>query len=82
MSKPRIKIINHVGARDSYRDDVQFTVVTRGDEGNHLVKLIEHIGKTASVGHSFSVVVDPGDSEHEKSFSFDGDGAFRLLSLK
>lgn len=43
--------------------------------------LIQHIGETAAIGHSFSVVVDPGDPDHERSFGFDGDGNFRA-SLK
>lgn len=43
---------------------------------------IQHVQETGAIGHSFSVVVDPGDSEHEKSFGFDGDGADRILSAK
>ena len=43
---------------------------------------LQHVQKTGAVGHSFSIVVDPGDSDHEKSFGFDGDGADRILSAK
>ncbi len=49
----------------------------QGDEAGHMRAMLEHIGKTAAIGHSFNVVVDPGDAEHERTFSFDGDGAFR-----
>ena len=37
-----------------------------------LLNYIKHIG---NIGHSFSIVVDPGDREHEKRFSWDGDGS-------
>ncbi len=52
------------------------------DPDGQLARLLDHIGKTAAVGHSFNVVVDPGDSEHERSFGIDGDGAFRITSVK
>lgn len=57
------------------------TIETRADEGE-VARLIEYIGKTAAIGHSFSVVVDPDDSEYAEKFWFDGDGAFRILSVK
>lgn len=40
--------------------------------------MLDYIGKTASIGHSFLVVVDPETSEYRKTFSVDGDGQFRL----
>jgi len=43
---------------------------------------LQHVKETSETGHSFSIVVDPGDSEYEKSFGFDGDGADRIVSAK
>lgn len=73
-------MFNHF-AHDRYDDRKTLTVVVKGDEGQ-VEKLLAYIGKTAAIGHSFSVVVDPGDSEYEKKFGFDGDGAFRIESIK
>jgi hypothetical protein len=78
--RPKIKVFNHY-ARDRYDDSKTLTVVVKADEGQ-VQKLLEHIRDTASGGHSFSVVVDPSDSDHEKKFGFDGDGAFRIESIK
>jgi hypothetical protein len=80
VTKPRVKVFNHY-TRDRYDDRKTITVVVKGDEGQ-VEKLLAHIGETAAIGHSFSVVVDPGDADHEKSFGFDGDGAFRIESIK
>ena len=52
------------------------------DSEGKLGKLLEYIKHTAAIGHTFSVVVDPGDSVYEKKFNIDGDGAFRIVELK
>ena len=57
--------------------DETFTVRVRGDEGG-LRKLLEYIQRTAGIGHSFEVVVDPDDSEYRRRFGIDGDGPFRM----
>lgn len=80
MKRSRVVIHNHL-ARDRYDDSRTLTVVVKGDEGE-VAKMLKYIGDTAAIGHSFSVVVDPGDSEYEKKFSFDGDGAFRIEEIK
>lgn len=41
-------------------------------------EMLAYIGKIAGHGHSFSVVVDPGDHDYEKKFNIDGDGQFRM----
>lgn len=79
MHKPRVKVFNHF-AQDSYKDAETLTVKTVGAEGE-LRRLLDYIRRTAAIGHTFNVVVDPGDSEHEKSFGFDGDGAFRIEDI-
>lgn len=78
--KRRIVVHNHY-ARDRYTDRMTLKVTVVGDEGE-VARMLDYIGRTAAIGHSFSVVVDPGDSEYEKKFSFDGDGAFRIEDIK
>lgn len=58
-------------------EPVVLEVEVLGDDDDQLRQLIEHVSKTAAIGHSFQVVVDPGDADHERTFGFDGDGAFR-----
>lgn len=48
------------------------------DNDGVMKKMLDHISKTASGGHSFSVVVDPGDRDYEQSYGIDGDGQFRM----
>ncbi len=79
-ARPTVRIHNHF-ARDR-QEDGTISVTFKGDEDNQIIKLLDHIKRTAAVGHSFSVVVDPGDSEHEQKFGFDGDGAFRIVEIK
>jgi len=61
----------------SKRSNERIVTLRVQGEGD-LEGLIDHIGKTAAIGHSFPVVVDPKDSEFSKTFSFDGDGPFRV----
>jgi len=56
--------------------------VTFIEDDPGLVPMLEHIAKAAGVGHSFEVKVDPGDDEFDRSFYFDGDGAFRIRSVR
>lgn len=58
-------------------------VLVRDDE-DQLVKMIEHIRKLSSPGHSFEAIVDPDASKNEgkETFSFDGDGAFYIKYVK
>lgn len=58
--------------------DSTIKVDVAGDEDGNARKMLDHIGKIAGHGHSFLVVVDPETSEYKKTYSFDGDGSFRL----
>lgn len=63
------------------RDDGFSTIIlTLRDPDGQMLKFLKHIQATANVGHSFPVVVDPGSEE--KTFGFDGDGAFFLKDIK
>ena len=47
-----------------------------------LLPLLEYLKRTAAIGHSFTIVVNPGDSDYEKEFGMDGDGAAHITSIK
>lgn len=51
------------------------------DPEDQLEGLLEYIKGMASSGHSFNVVVDPGD-EREKQFFIDGDGPDRIEEME
>jgi hypothetical protein len=65
----------------SDKDGQTITIKVNGDDGS-LRRMLEYIAKQCAIGHSFTVVVDPGDREYEKEFGFDGDGAARLELLR
>lgn len=52
------------------------------DYENTLEDLIEYIKKISEYGHTFDVIVDPGNKEFEQTFEIDGDGAFRINTIK
>ena len=60
---------------------VEITIKVR-DYEDQLVRLIDYIMHTASIGHSFDVIVDPDMSEYRKSFFMDGDGVFFIKEIK
>ena len=51
------------------------------DKEGSLQELLEYIKSNASGGHSFSIVVDPGDPEREKTFGIDGDGTDQIYAI-
>lgn len=51
------------------------------DSENQLVAMLEDIQKSAGVGHSFSVIVDP-DEDGGRSYGIDGDGGFNIVDIK
>lgn len=51
------------------------------DGAQSLANMLAYIQQVASWGHSFSIVVDPDDSELTKSFGFDGDGSDKIESV-
>ena len=51
------------------------------DQEGSLQKLLECIRDNASSGHSFNIVVDPGDPEREKTFGIDGDGTDHIYAI-
>ena len=67
------------GKSPSYCITIECTVQAAKET---LLPLLECLKTTAGVGHSFSIVVDPDDSEHRKEFGMDGDGNAHILSIK
>lgn len=62
------------------REPNRIITVTAIDGEDQLDALLRGIKAASDPGHSFSIVVDPGDP-NEKRYSFDGDGADRILSI-
>lgn len=60
--------------------EVSFRV--RSDAAITIPKLLDYIARLGAPGHSFSIVVDPDDSENRRSFGFDGDGADRIDDIR
>lgn len=52
------------------------------DSEGQLKELVDYIKDVANAGHTFDVVVDPGNEDWEKGFEIDGDGAFSIKEVK
>jgi 8-oxo-dGTP pyrophosphatase MutT (NUDIX family) len=76
------KALDEAIAGDAAPEGSEQIVLTVIDPDGQLAKMLSHIKDTAAIGHSFDVVVDPGDADHEKKFGIDGDGAFRIVEVK
>lgn len=57
-------------------------VVDVRDSEGELKKLLSYIKDVSDAGHTFDVVVDPGNEDWEKGFEIDGDGAFSIKEVK
>jgi len=63
------------------KGDKRITIECRDPE-NTIQELLEHLKSIGNMGHSFKVVVDPGDPGHMKEFYVDGDGPDYFYSIK
>jgi len=65
-------------------EDMHIYEVTCRDSEGELKKIIECIGDCGNIGHGFTVIVDPDESEGlaQRKFYWDGDGADYLHSVK
>lgn len=59
------------------RENAEVTIKINDPEGN-IMELLKTVSDYSRMGHSFRVVVDPGDKEREKQFWIDGDGSDKL----
>ena len=55
--------------------------VTCRDLDDNLENLLKYIKKIGNIGHSFTIVVDPG-SGREKKFGWDGDGSDSIKQIE
>jgi hypothetical protein len=66
--------------REGATPSTTITISLRDSDGQ-LIKLLTDIKEASSVGHSFTVVVDP-DEQGGRSYGIDGDGAFAITDIK
>jgi len=64
-----------------YNDPHEIVITGKGDGMISLAKMIRYMMMIGNWGHSFSITVDP-DSDTEKSFGWDGDGADSIKSVE
>lgn len=65
----------------TYENCKTITLTTR-DLDNNLEELLNTIKSYSTVGHTFTVVIDPDDEEYRKQFYIDGDGCDQLYEIK
>lgn len=66
--------------KESYNTKKFYTVECIDSDGR-LKDLLTYIGENGNGGHSFDIVVDPGDKKNERHFFWDGDGADRINAV-
>lgn len=69
-----MKILNESNQRELH--------LTISDSQGSIQDLIETIKDYTQMGHTFEVVIDPGDSDYEKSFYIDGDGSDKIQDIE
>ena len=67
---------------ESLSDKEGKLVIDVKDSEGQLKELVDYIKDVANAGHTFDVVVDPGNEDWEKGFEIDGDGAFSIKEVK
>lgn len=71
-----IRILESLGDKEG-----KLVIDVKDSEGQ-LKELVDYIKDVANAGHTFDVVVDPGNEDWEKGFEIDGDGAFSIKEVK
>lgn len=69
-----MKILN-----ESSQKELHLTI---SDSEGSIQDLIETIKDYTQMGHTFEVVIDPGDSDYERSFYIDGDGSDKIRDVE
>jgi hypothetical protein len=67
------------------RDEKGYAKVSfriRGDALYSLLRLLRQCSFMGSVGHSFTIVLDPNNSEYKREVGFDGDGSDDLKDIE
>ena len=60
---------------------IAFTVKADSDAPEELARMMAYIKRTADIGHSFDIVVDPDTPDYKQSFGMDGDGSDHIIDL-
>ena len=58
----------HTLAFDRKGGETIYTILCIDDD-KKIGRIVDYIGKTGGTGHSFSIIVDPDDSENKKTFA-------------
>ena len=67
------------------RDDDGYAEVScrvRGDGLTSLLKILRHMQSIGGMGHSYSIELDPDDSDYRMSVGWDGDGSDHVKDIK
>lgn len=67
---------------ESLSDKEGKLVIDVKDSEGKLKELVDYIKDVSNAGHTFDVVVDPGNEDWEKGFEIDGDGSFSIKEIK
>lgn len=76
-----IKVLENLNIIKESKTEKEIKVNVNDSEGE-LKELLDYIKDVSDAGHTFDVVVDPGNEDWEKSFEIDGDGAFSIKDIK
>jgi hypothetical protein len=60
--------------------EISFRV--RGDGIYSILKILRHFQRIGGMGHSYSVVLDPDNSDYKMSVGWDGDGSDHVDDIK
>lgn len=58
----------------------KITIIAR-DQDDNLENLLTKIQQTGNIGHTFSIVVDPDNTDYKETFEWDGDGSDMIKDI-
>lgn len=82
VEEDEVKVDESLNEKEVVPETYKSIKIELSDPDSQLEELIKFIKVNSDPGHTFSVVVDPDDSEKSNSFTIDGDGSFRISSIE
>lgn len=82
VEEDEVKVDESLNEKEVVPETYKSIKIELSDPDSQLEELIKFIKANSDPGHTFSVVVDPDDSEKSNSFTIDGDGSFRISSIE
>jgi hypothetical protein len=76
------RYVNKLKKLKESSNNFQIITLKVRDNENRLKDLLEYIKGIGNIGHSFSIIVDPDDSDYKKEFFWDGDGSDYIKDIK